>query len=1472
MRAQIRLLCLLFATCTLSVIPSITSISAPAIAQTVSSQKEEAERLKKQGDDQINQNQAQEALKSLRRALDIYQAIKERSGEGQTLKSIGNAYDSLKEHRKALEYQQKALAIAREINDRDLEARALNNIGIAYKDLKQIDQAIAFFKQSFRIAQNTRNEKMILTSTLNLVEAYLVLKKHSEAVNYYQVGLKALQEIGNKHSVTELTMLVGHIYDLQSQYAFAIENYKQALQLSEQHDNKFRAKLFHSIGVTYSKQGQYDQAIEYLKKSLEIQEKSQNLEMKRQTLHLLGLCYGFKQNEKQAIFYHEQALAIARTLQRKDFEVETLNLLGSSHAALSEYQKAKDLFEESLAIYRESKNKPKQLEQLVSLISIQYFIASASLKDQEDYQQPISQANLILQLVPEALSLSKELADPRAEKEIRNNESSAYSIIGNAYEGLADLSKAEEFFQKAIITAQNSENFQTEREALSHLQGLYSSKGEHYRRIPLIQRSIQLSKKLNNPINEIYDLLGLANIYRTDGEIQKALSIYKQALKKIESTSPASVSKKLQPSLQKAQFIAQSSLMRIYLDTIQYDQALKIAQQNLQFSESMSDPEIRVGALIKIAEVYIKRGNLSIALERLQEALEVARSSNRLDLEIETLIELSSAWIARGDSGKAISFAQQAMATAGKVKPNKLYRLQQRLNLQRDARSALTNAYIDQGDYDKALETLQQGIEQEKQLKSLLDQAIGSQYKLGVFYASLGNYPKAAEQFEQMLTKAQSIKYSLLESIAWNLLSQSAFLQQQPQKALEFAQRGVAVAQQNQLLSYEFANQESLSRAYGELGEEQKSMASAQKALSIAHKLRSREKEKRALALLASLNYRFNHLDDALLNYQSALTIRSNSQPGDLLVQSDDSTIYAGLARVYADRKQPAAAITFYKKAVNGIQGKRQQLKSLPVDLQKSFLEATIDFKGIKASDIYRQLADQLLSQGQILEAQQVLELLKIQEIQEFDRTTRAKISETGKLLELSPSERKIIEGEKYNSYISFIQKTRECQASNCPELSKLTALREQARHEYSTTIKALDDELEKRKKDDEKNFLDPRNALSSKAITLIDNRSDRAVVYSLVADNRIWLIVATKDAPLRTIEVSVNRADLSKAVDEFRTAMEKCQQPGSVCTHADTKFIQQISQKIYGWLFPAELQKELPPDRIKHLMFSLDRNIRYIPMSALFDGKNYLVEKYAISTITTADRPENQPFSLTVQNTSVLAMGASEFPDGLSPLPNVETELNAIVKSKPQDRVGIYPGAKYINKDFSRSNLQNSLLDRNILHLASHGIFNLNTPYESYIALGNNDKLKLPEIKDLLLSGIDLVVLSACQTALGGRENQEGVEIASLASAFLEQNRAKSVIASLWNVDDISTSLLMQEFYQTLAKNTLQTPITRAEALRQTQQQFLTGKITINDAKQLPNRTIVVQSVQLERDPNQTPDYRHPYYWSPFVLMGSGF
>ena len=160
------------------------------------------------------------------------------------------------------------------------------------------------------------------------------------------------------------------------------------------------------------------------------------------------------------------------------------------------------------------------------------------------------------------------------------------------------------------------------------------------------------------------------------------------------------------------------------------------------------------------------------------------------------------------------------------------------------------------------------------------------------------------------------------------------------------------------------------------------------------------------------------------------------------------------------------------------------------------------------------------------------------------------------------------------------------------------------------------------------------------------------------------------------------------------------------------------------------------------------------------------------------------------------------------------------------------------------------------VVHIASHFRFIPGTEKDSFLLLGNGNHLGLDQVKNSsYFQKSELLTLSACETAMGSRG--QGTEIEGFGALAMGQG-AKAVIATLWQVADESTALLMQEFYRLKEEKKL----VKVEALRQAQLGLLNGTIK-------PRTQPDEQSDDGETDDTDKP-YAHPYYWAPFILMGN--
>jgi CHAT domain-containing protein len=214
--------------------------------------------------------------------------------------------------------------------------------------------------------------------------------------------------------------------------------------------------------------------------------------------------------------------------------------------------------------------------------------------------------------------------------------------------------------------------------------------------------------------------------------------------------------------------------------------------------------------------------------------------------------------------------------------------------------------------------------------------------------------------------------------------------------------------------------------------------------------------------------------------------------------------------------------------------------------------------------------------------------------------------------------------------------------------------------------------------------------------------------------------------------------------------------------------------------------------------------------------------------------------------------MGADRFANK-SPLPAVPVEL-AVITSQ------LWQGKSFLNEAFTLDNLKAQRRDRpfGIIHLATHAEFKPGVPSNSYIQLWDKP-LPLDRLRELGWNNppVELLVLSACRTAVGDEEAELG--FAGLAV----QAGVKSSLGSLWYVSDQGTLALMTEFYRQLSE----TP-TKVEALRQAQLAMIKGQVRIQGGQlhssggnvPLPPKLAQLAEVNLA----------HPYYWSAFTMIGS--
>ncbi len=337
---------------------------------------------------------------------------------------------------------------------------------------------------------------------------------------------------------------------------------------------------------------------------------------------------------------------------------------------------------------------------------------------------------------------------------------------------------------------------------------------------------------------------------------------------------------------------------------------------------------------------------------------------------------------------------------------------------------------------------------------------------------------------------------------------------------------------------------------------------------------------------------------------------------------------------------------------------------------------------------------------------------------------------------------------------------------------------------------------------------------------------SQAAFIYPLVLGERLEVIFKLPGQPLAHRATPIPHREVEETIKHLQDYLRQARL---------TEEVKLGAGKVYEWIIKpieGELEASRQQGKLKTLVFVLDDSLRNIPMSVLYDGGEYLIQKYAIALIPNRILFDARPRQKQIK---VLTAGVSDGQtvDGITfePLPYVPSELEDIQKLADSFTQPL------LNQVFTSGLLEQKIDSANfgIVHIATHGEFSSN-PDETYLLLWGK-RIKVREFDRILrinspdnYAGIDLLILSACETAQGNRRAALG--LAGVAA----QARVRTTIASLWHVNDRATAEFMTRFYQELRDGA-----TIAEAIRKTQLYFI-----------------------------EDVDRRRPYFWAPFVIVGN--
>lgn len=926
--------------------------------------------------------------------------------------------------------------------------------------------------------------------------------------------------------------------------------------------------------------------------------------------------------------------------------------------------------------------------------------------------------------------------------------------------------------------------------------------GQREAALQSLQQALAVRRAIQDRHGEAYVLMNLGNAYQEDSpQYEQAITYYEQAHPIFQQVNDSAGEADLLFNLGRAyRYLSQPEKAISY-----YEQA-RLMYQQLQYHKSEAD------SLMIVGEIYESQLQYEIAIRSYEQARLIYQQNNNPNAVATALLSLGSVYDSLSQYEKAIDYYKRSLDIAQEV-GNRWNEGAALINLG-DTYSSLSR-------YAEAIEYLEQSLVIKREANDRLGEssALGN---LGIAYMALGSYAKAAEYLEQTLTIHRELKDRLQEGRTLGNLGDIYRRSGNYEKAIVYQEQSLAIARQLNDRPGESYSLMGLGAIYQDSGDFAKAINYQEQSLTTIRKMNDRSGEAAIIANIGLMFSDYGFPAQAIDYLKQSLAI--SREIGE---RERESELLGNIANVLAEYlegypetmgkyKQPELAIAFYKQSINIRQTIRQDISKLPRETQEIYTGSI--------ARTYRSLADLLLTQGRIREAQVILELLKVQETQSYGRNQQQNSTVQ---LSLHPLESQALQTFE-RTIISHLDLSNETLAKISHALIQN---RDRVIQESNNTPTAIGN---------------PQVVLQANPNALL--------IQNLVVGDKLWVIWTNASGKTTAIAVpNVSQTQLTTTVEQFR------QQIGS--PYSDLVQLKANSNKLYNWLIPPQLQAELDQNPQQHLIFSLDHVTRYIPVAVLFDGNQYLVQRYRLSNLITTASDTSDRLALEGQTPTVLALGISKALSGFNPLPNVPTELNAIVRDG--NNKGIYPGKIRLDAAFTANSLRDNRDSFRILHIATHGSFNPKSITASFLLLGDGSRLPITDIAALTnINTTHLVVLSACETGLSN-STQDGTEISGISGYFFYRG-AKAVIASLWSVNDASTSLLMQRFYQHLANG-----MSKATALQQVQQDFIQGNLTAKD-------TSVRSDISPTVDPGvralqtSTARFSHPYYWAPFILIGN--
>lgn len=1228
--------------------------------------------------------------------------------------------------------------------------------------------------------------------------------------------------------------------DLQN----ALKKYEEAMVIFERvGTDADKGSTFLDAGMVCFLLSQYQKALVYYGKCLEITKKIGSVPNEANTLLYIGNVYLKQGQYQRALEYYEKSAPMKQKLGDVVGEAAVLSSIGSVYLQLSQYQKALDYYDKSLIIEQKIGNVRGEGSNLgnIGLVyaklgqyqkALDYYDKALKLDQKMGYvtgealtlgnignvYSNLGQYQKALDYYEKSLLMKKKIGDIAGEANTLGN-------IGLVYSNLGQYQKGLDYYEKSLIIEQKIGNVAGEAQTLGHIGSVYSDLGQYQKAIDYQEKSLLMKQKIGDVAGEASTLANIGNVYTHLGQYQKALGYYDKSL---------SIKQKVGDVSGEATILG--NIGSIYLSMSQYDKALEQHEKSLLMKQKIGDVAGEASTLVNIGAVHANLGQHKKSFDYYKKSLAIVQEIGDVAEEAGILGRIGLVYSELGQYQQALDLYEKALRIEQKVG-----------DAAGEARTLgrIGMIYNYLGQYQKALVHCEKSLVMEQKIGDVLGEAM-TLGNIENIYTNMGQYQKALENLERCLTISQKIGNAHLEANTFYRMGSI------------YTQLGKF---DDALINYQFAQDvfskigaptalviDSIGNLYMDRGESDKAESYLEK---------SKDLRSYARFYLLRSDYEL-----ARGRYEKVLALAEKNQNADNLFIA-----YTGLGKVCEALNDYNKSEEYYQKAMVLTEELRSRL--LPSE-RKNFFEVKIG--GFYRNEPAKGLTRIRMKLNRPYESIEPSEMTRARAFSDVI-SSRSEGSVSGIPKEILGKENALV--SKVASLKKELAKTdREKQADRFQNLNSEI---QSAQSDLNSFIEDLWSKYP------------PYAAVKyPRPVTLRESKlgSDEQIVVFDVSTEGVGVKLIKDKQITQTFYTDWKSEELERDVTNFRQPLEQLKL---------TEFDPDLGNALYKRLLspvidhlPAGVPLIIIPDGIlatlpfealvvdgnptwKKIDTEWPDSLKDYPDGLTFLGDVHPISYYQSITALTLARATN---TKNKENKKLLVMADPVFDmsdqriQGISHMKPLEQDktndvtLMQTIEDASQGRFRL----KRLSKTTEMAGQFQQMYGENCLSLtglkanksdfltkiapdlerysdvvfATHGVISTHVPglMEPFLALtmippGTDGFLKMSDVMSLKMNA-EIVALTACQTGLGKDLSGEGVM--SMGRAF-QYAGAKSVLMSLWSVSEAGSALLTEKFFQHLK----------------------TGKSKLD-------------ALHAARNDIRAAGYKHPFFWSAFVLVGEAY